>query len=227
MTEEEAKRKLTAILSADVEGYSRLMADDEEATVRMINDYRELMIGLIKDHRGQVVDAKGDNVLADFSSVVDAVRSAVQVQKELADRNSALPEHRKMAFRIGINLGDVIDEQGTIYGDGVNVAARLEGLAEGGGICISGTAFDQVKNRISVGYEYQGKQSVKNIPDPVRVYKLLLEPEASGKVIGEDEPRQKKKRWAAMVAIAVLALVAGGLLWNFYLRPDFPRLLSY
>jgi adenylate cyclase len=137
------------------------------------------MTGLIKDHRGEVVDAKGDNVLAEFSSVVDAVRCAVQIQKDLTDRNSELREHRRMAFRIGINLGDVIEEQGTIYGDGVNVAARLEGLAEGGGICTSGTAFDHAKNRISVGYEYQGKQSVKNIPDPVRVCKVLLEPEAA------------------------------------------------
>jgi adenylate cyclase len=220
MTEDQAKRKLTAILSADVKGYSRLMADDEEATVRTINAYREVMTGLIKDHRGRVVDAKGDNVLAEFSSVVDAVRCAVQVQKDLTERNSELPEHRRMEFRIGINLGDVIEEQGTIYGDGVNVAARLEGLAEGGGICISGTAFDHVKNRISVGYEHQGKQSVKNIPDPVRVYKVLLEAEAAGKVIGEEELRPRKKRWAAIAAVAVLAVVAGGLIWNFYVRPD-------
>jgi TolB-like protein/class 3 adenylate cyclase/Tfp pilus assembly protein PilF len=219
MTEEQAKRKLTAILSADVKGYSRLMADDEEATVRTINAYREVMTGLIKDHRGRVVDAKGDNVLAEFSSVVDAVRCAVQVQKELTDRNSELPEHRRMEFRIGINLGDVIEEQGTIYGDGVNVAARLEGLAEGGGICISGTAFDHVKNRIPVGYGYQGKKSVKNIPDPVRVYKVLLEPEAAGKIIGEEESRPRRKRWAAIALVAVLAVVAGGLMWNFYLRP--------
>ena len=220
VTEERAKRKLTAILSADVKGYSRLMADDEEATVRTINIYRQVMSGLIKDHRGRVVDAKGDNVLAEFSSVVDAVRCAVQVQKELTEKNAELQEHRRMEFRIGINLGDVIEEQGTIYGDGVNVAARLEGLAEGGGICISGTAFDQVKNRISVGYEYQGKQNVKNIPDPVRVYKVLLAPEAAGKVIGEEEPRPRKKRWAAIAAIAILVVVAGGLLWNFYFRPD-------
>ena len=220
MTEEKAKRKLTAILSADVKGYSRLMADDEEATVTTINAYRDVMTGLITDHRGRVVDAKGDNVLAEFSSVVDAVRCAVDVQKDLTERNSKLPDTRRMEFRIGINLGDVIDEKGVIYGDGVNVAARLEGLAEGGGICISGTAFDHVKNRLSVGYEYRGKQRVKNIPDPVRVYKVLLEPEAAGKVIGEEEPRPKKRRWAAIAAGAVLVLVAGGLLWNFYLRPD-------
>ncbi len=220
MTEGQIKRKLAAILSADVKGYSRLMADDEEATVRTINAYRQLMTSLIKDHRGRVVDAKGDNVLAEFPSVVDAVQCAVAVQKEFQARNAELPESRRMEFRIGINLGDVIEEQGTIYGDGVNVAARLEGLAEGGGICISGTAFDQVKNRASVGYEYRGKQGVKNIPDPVRGYKVLLQAEAAGKVIGEEEPRPRKRPWASIAAVAVLAMVAGGLIWNFYVRPD-------
>lgn len=219
MTQERAKRKLTAIFSADVNGYSRLMADDDEATVRTINAYREMMTGLIKEHRGRVVDAKGDNVLAEFPSVVDAVRCAVEVQKGLKERNSELQEHRRMEFRIGINLGDVIEEEGTIYGDGVNVAARLEGLAQGGGVCISGTAFDHVKGRISVGYEYQGQQTVKNIPDPVRVYKLLPEPEAAGRVIGEAEPRPTRKRRAAWAAVLVLAVVAIGLIWNFYFWP--------
>ena len=219
VTEERAKRKLTAILSADVKGYSRLMADDEEATVGTINAYREVMTGFIKDNRGGVVDAKGDNVLAEFSSVVDALRCAVEVQNELKERNSELPEQRRMDFRIGINLGDVIEEEGTIYGDGVNVAARLEGLAEGAGICISGTAFDQVKNRVSVGYEYQGKRSVKNIPDPVRVYKVLLEPEAAGKIIDEKEPRPIKGLWMAIAAVVILAAI-GGLVWHFYVRPD-------
>jgi adenylate cyclase len=120
VTEEWAKRKLAAIFSADVKGYSRLMADDEEVTVRTINAYREVMTSLIKEHRGRVVDAKGDNVLAEFSSVVDAVRGAVEVQKELKERNADLPERRRMEFRIGINLGDVIEEGETIYGDGVS-----------------------------------------------------------------------------------------------------------
>ena len=179
------KRKLTAILSADVKGYSRLMADDEEATVRAITAYREVMTRLIKEHRGRVVDAKGDNMLADFASVVDAVRCAVGVQKELKERNSDLPEHRRMEFRIGINLGDVIEEEGTIYGDGVNVAARLEGLAEGGGICISGIAFDQVKNKLKLGYEYLGEHSVKNIAEPVRVYRVRMEGVDSGGEMGK------------------------------------------
>jgi adenylate cyclase len=161
MEEKKTKRKLTAILSADVKGYSHLMQDDEEATVRTITAYRGVMSSLIQEHDGRVVDAKGDNLLAEFPSVVDAVRCGVKIQKELKVRNAELPEQRRMEFRIGINLGDVIQDGDTIYGDGVNIAARLEGLAEGGGICISRTAFDQVKNKLDVGYEYQGEHSVK------------------------------------------------------------------
>ena len=154
VSEPKKKRKLTAIFSADVKGYSRLMANDEEATVNTINAYRDLMANLIQTHDGRVVDAKGDNVLAEFPSVVDAVRCAVGVQKEIRAKNAELPEHRKMEFRIGVNLGDVIEEGGTIYGDGVNVAARLEGLAEPGGLCISGTAFDHVRDKLTLGYKY-------------------------------------------------------------------------
>jgi adenylate cyclase len=150
---------------------------------------------------------------------VDAVKCAVKIQQTLKTKNAGLPEDRRMNFRIGVNLGDVIEEEDRIYGDGVNIAARLEGLAEGGGIYISGTAFDQVKNKLSVGYQYVGKQTVKNIPDPVRAYKVLMEPEAAGKVIGEEEPKPTKWGWKT-VAAGVLALVvlAGGLVWNFYLR---------
>jgi class 3 adenylate cyclase len=185
VVQERTKRKLAAILSADVKGYSRLMADDEEATVNTINAYREVMTNLIQDHNGRVLDAKGDNVLAEFASVVDAVRCSVEVQKEFKTRNEGLPDQRRMEFRIGVNLGDVIEEGETIYGDGVNVAARLEGLSEAGGICISGTAYDHVKSKLALGYEYLGEQTVKNIPEPVRAYKVLMEAEAAGKLIGE------------------------------------------
>jgi adenylate cyclase len=178
MNEGQPKRKLTAILSADVKGYSSLMEDDEEATVHTITAYREVMVGHITGKNGRVVDAKGDNILAEFASVVDAVRCAVEIQKELAKRNDDLPEHRRMEFRIGINLGDVIEKQGTIYGDGVNVAARLEGLAEGGGICISGTAYDHVENKLAVEFEYLGEQAVKNIRKPVKAYRVLMGPDA-------------------------------------------------
>jgi adenylate cyclase len=136
------KRKLTAILSADVKGYSRLMGEDEAETVKTLTAYRKIMGELIQQHRGRVIDSPGDNLLAEFGSVVDAVQCGVAVQNELKARNTDLPESRRMEFRIGINLGDVIEAEGTLYGDGVNVAARLEGLADGGGICISGTAFD-------------------------------------------------------------------------------------
>jgi adenylate cyclase len=220
MTEEQAKRKLTAILSADVKGYSRLMEDDEEATVRTINAYRELMVEHITRQNGRVVDAKGDNILAEFASVVDAVRCAVEIQKELSKRNDQLPENRRMEFRIGINLGDVIEEKETIYGDGVNIAARLEALADGGGVCISGTAFDQIGKKLSIGYEHLGEQTVKNIEKPVRTYKVLMEPEYAGKVIGEKRPKARSWRWAAALA-GIVILVAGVFaLWNFYLRPD-------
>ena len=220
MTEELTKRKLTAILSADVKGYSRLMGDDEEATVHTITVYRGVMRGLIEGQNGRVVDAKGDNLLAEFPSVVDAVRCAVKIQKELKVRNDDLPENRKMEFRIGINLGDVIEEEETIYGDGVNIAARLEGLAEGGGICISRMAFDSVKNKLDVGYKYLGEHSVKNIAEPVRVYKVLMEPENAGEVIGEEGPKPQQWRFAATASAVALIVVAGAFaVWHFYFRP--------
>src|SRR5512147_380527 len=151
MTTQEVKRKLAAILSADVKGYSRLMGEDEEETARTLNAYKDVIAGLIRHHHGRVVDAPGDNVLAEFSSVVDAVRCAVELQKELKVKNSDLPENRRMEFRIGINLGDVVEDGEQILGDGVNIAARLESLSEAGGICISGTAYDHVENKLSLG----------------------------------------------------------------------------
>jgi adenylate cyclase len=176
MPPENVERKLAAILSADVKGYSRLMGEDDEATVRTLTAYREVMTTLIQQRRGRVVDAPGDNLLAEFASVVDAVRCAVEIQRALEARNAELPPNRRMEFRIGINIGDVIVEGEKIYGDGVNIAARLEGLAEAGGICIAGTVYDQVKNKFSLGYEYLGAQAVKNIAEPIRVYRVRLEP---------------------------------------------------
>jgi len=136
MNTEGFKRKLTAILSADVAGYSLLMDDNEEATVRTLTTYRHAIEDLVQQYRGRVVDSPGDNILAEFTSVVDAVNCAVEIQRDLAERNAELPYNRKMEFRIGVNLGDVIEEEGRIYGDGVNITARVEGLAEGGGICV-------------------------------------------------------------------------------------------
>jgi class 3 adenylate cyclase len=170
------KRKLTAILSADAVGYSRLMGEDEEATVRTLTAYREIMNTLIQKHGGRVVDSPGDNLLADFASVLDAVRCAVEIQEELKLRNAELPENRKMEFRLGINLGDVIDEGDRIYGDGVNIAARVEGLAEAGGICISGTVYEHIKDKLALWEEFLGEHTVKNIKEPIRVYRVRMEP---------------------------------------------------
>jgi adenylate cyclase len=220
MTMEGFKRKLTTIFSADVAGYSRLMGEDEAATVKALTAYREIMAGLIKQHRGRVVDSPGDNVLAEFGSVVDAVQCAVAVQKEFQARNAELPENRKMEFRIGINLGDVIEEGDRIYGDGVNIAARLQSLADPGGICISKTAFDHIETKLPLGYEYLGEQTVKNIAKPVGAYKVLMEPRVV--VAGEKEKRLPVRSWRRKTilagALAVLVVIVGLLVWNFSVR---------
>ena len=173
MAENGFKRKLVAILSADVKGYSRMMQDDEDSTIRTLTTYRSALSNLIQKFRGHVVDATGDNMLAEFTSVVDAVNCAVEVQRELAERNAELHKERKMEFRIGVNLGDVVEDEDRIYGDGVNIAARLESLAEPGGICISDFVYRQVKNRLKVAYEYLGEKTVKNIKEPVPVYRVV------------------------------------------------------
>ena len=219
MAEEGFKRKLSAILSADVKGYSRHMGEDEEATVRTLTAYRGVLSSLIQKHRGRVVDSPGDNLLAEFGSVVDALRSAWDIQQEIKSRNADLPEDRRMNFRIGVNLGDVIQEGERIYGDGVNIAARLESLAEEGGICISGTTYDHVKNKLPLRYDYQGEQTVKNIEDPVRVYRILMEPGAPPKAAAEAEPKQNRLKLAfAILAFVLLLAVAVGV-FNLYLRP--------
>lgn len=175
MNSQEVKRKLAAILSADVKGYSRLMEENEVGTIRTLTTYREIMANFIRQHKGRVVDSPGDNLLAEFISVVEAVQCAVEIQREFKLKNAELPEKSRMEFRIGINLGDVIEEGERIYGDGVNVTARVQSLADGGGICISGTAYDQVENKLRLSYEYLGEQTVKNIAKPVRVYRVLIE----------------------------------------------------
>ncbi len=220
MATEGFKRKLTAILSADVAGYSRLMGEDEAQTVKTITAYREVMSELIKQHRGRVIDSPGDNLLAEFASVVDAVQCAVAVQKEFHSRNAELPENRRMVFRIGINLGDVIEEGDRIYGDGVNIAARLEALADPGGICVSKTAFDQIETKLPLGYEYLGDQTVKNIAKPVGAYRVLMEPRVT--VAGERKEAKAVPLWRrkAMLAggVAFVVVVIGALIWNFYFR---------
>ncbi len=179
------KRKLTSIFSADAVGYSRLMGDDEAATVRTITSYRTAIADLVQQFRGRIIDTPGDNILAEFPSIVDAVNCAVEIQRELAKRNAELPDNRKMEFRIGINLGDVIEEEGRIYGDGVNIAARVESIAEAGGICISGTAYDQVVNKLGLDYEDLGEHQVKNIARPVRIFRVKSQNNLSKRLASE------------------------------------------
>jgi adenylate cyclase len=223
MATQEVKRKLTAILNADVKGYSRLMGEDEESTARTLNVYKEVMTGFIQHHRGRVVGTAGDSMLAEFASVVDAVRCAVEIQKELKTRNTDLPENRRMEFRMGVNLGDVIEDGEQILGDGVNIAARLESLSEAGGICISGKAYDEVKNKLPLGYKYLGEQVVKNIAEPVRVYRVLMEPEAVGKVIGEKKSKPKQRQRTAIGLLAtVIVLIVAIVIWKLYI-PSTPQ----
>jgi TolB-like protein/class 3 adenylate cyclase/Tfp pilus assembly protein PilF len=224
MTTQTTSRKLKAILSADVKEYSRLMSQDEVGTIRTLNAYKEAMSALIEQYKGRVVDAPGDNLLAEFGSVSDAVNCSAEIQRELAEQNAELPDSRKMEFRIGINLGDVVEEEGRIYGDGVNIAARVESLAEGGGICISGTVYDQIKNKLGLEYECLGEQPVKNIPEPVRVYRVLSIPGAAAhRVVKAKEAVGRKWRKISLAIAAVVIVAAAAVaVWNFYLRPSPP-----
>src|SRR5215470_465853 len=175
MGEERVERRLTAILAADVAGYSRLMGADEEGTLAALKMLRrEVADPKIKEHRGRIVHTTGDGLLSEFVSVVDAVRCAVEVQREMAARNGGVPADRRIDFRIGINLGDIILDENDIFGDGVNVAARLEALAEPGGICVSRVVRDQVRDKLAILFEDMGDQQVKNIARPVRAYRALL-----------------------------------------------------
>ena len=174
MAPEPVERKLAAIVSADVVGYTRLLAQDEGATIRTLTDYREAIAMLVRQHRGRVVDAPGDNVLAEFPTAFDAVQSAIEIQRVLRARNTDIPSERRMEFRMGIHLGDVRVEGERIYGDGVNIAARLEKLAAPGGLCISATVHEQVRNKLEVAYDDLGDQTVKNVPDQVHVFQVMI-----------------------------------------------------
>ena len=175
MTEERVQRRLAAILAADVVGYSRLMDVDEETTLRTLRAYRKIIDGLVTSHSGRVFGTAGDSVIAEFTSPVEAVRCAVEIQQDLEESNADLPKDRRMRFRIGVNLGDVMVDGDDLLGDGVNVASRLEGLADTGGICISGTVYDQVAGKISQAFEFMGEQTLKNIEGPVRAYRVFTD----------------------------------------------------
>src|SRR5262245_48630480 len=217
-------RKLAAILSADVAGYSRLMGEDEEATIRTVTAYRDVIAALVRQYRGRVVDAPGDNLLAEFASVLDAVQCAVAIQRELNARNTALPPPRRMQFRLGLNLGDVIPDGERIYGDGVNIAARLEGFAEAGGICLSGTVYDQVATKLPLTYKFLGLQNVKNIARPVRAYRVQV-------ASGSTDRKGRLRHWrgagpwsrTALAVVGLLLLLGGGVVgWRLVLPPSRP-----
>jgi adenylate cyclase len=199
------ERRLTAILCADVHGYSRLMGDDEEATLHTLTSHRKLIDSSIEQHHGRFVNSAGDSVLAEFASVVEAVSCAVEIQTLLKAENASLPPERRMEFRIGVNLGDVMVEGEQIYGDGVNVAARLESLAEPGGICISGTVHDQVRDKLALGYADLGEQAVKNIARPVRVWRVLLDGTAPTRPASRRLPLRFRR--AGLFSVVGLAIV--------------------
>jgi adenylate cyclase len=215
MSDPHFKRKLAAILSADVEGYSRLMSLDDADTVNTLKSYREKISRSVLSHYGRVVDSPGDNILAEFVSAVDAVKCALEIQDEIEECNASLPNDRKMVFRIGINLGDVIADGDRIYGDGVNIAARLEGLATGGGICISGNTYEQIQNKVPVGCEFIGNQSVKNITNPVPAYRIWKDPDATACTIKTPVQRKSKKTVLAAAAVAII-FIGGGALFIKY-----------
>ncbi len=219
--EQKVTRKLRAILSADVKGYSTLMTNDEVYTIQTLKEYRQIMSGIITDHSGNVVDMPGDNIMAEFSSVVNAVQSSVAIQKALKLKNNDLPHDKHLEFRIGINIGDVVQDGDSLYGEGVNIAARIEGLADPGGICISRGAYDHIRNKLNLGYEYIGEHTVKNIKNPVRVYKILMAPEDAGKVIGE-RLKPSARKWALSIAIA-LTIIFTIIGYQIYQRMNAPE----
>jgi TolB-like protein len=208
MTKDSIKHRLAALLSADVVGYSRLMAQDEVATIRTLSAYRDKITTIVRENEGRVVDFVGDNMLAEFHSALDAVDCAMNIQRALFLLNTKLDESRRMNFRIGINLGDILIDGEVIYGDGINVAARLEGLAESGGICISESVFTQVHNKLELGFVDMGTKTLKNIPDPVRVYRVVAqEAEIPSPMAETTSQQQARMPLPAKPSLAVLPFV--------------------
>ena len=216
------ERRLAAVLIADVVGYSHLMEVDEEGTLgRLQSDLRELFEPKLAEHHGRLVKTTGDGLIAEFHSVVDSLRCALEIQRGQAERNITRPEHQRLSFRIGINLGDVIAEGGDLYGDGVNVAARLEGLAQAGQVMISGAAYEQVEKKLSVGFEFQGDQRVKNIDKPIRVYRVLTDPASAGKTVGAVKKPRRSALRAVIAALGLLFVFGAGA--SILLRPWEPK----
>src|ERR1700755_2536666 len=213
------KRKIAAIFAADIAGYSRLVAEDEEETLRRLAPYRQVTDDFISRYGGRIFNTAGDAVLAEFSSAVEAVRCAIDIQESLRTRNLAYPPSRHMSFRIGITIGDVVERDGDLLGDGVNIAARLEGLAEVGGICVSRAVHEQVANKLSVQFADIGAQEVKNIPNPVHAYMVALRAEDAA---ADALLRKKKSSRVPPLLVPILAVaavvVAGGVGAALYAR---------
>lgn len=222
MANEGLKQRLAAILSADVKGYSRLLSQDRVSTINTLNDHREMFANFVQQYDGRVVDSPGDNILIVLESVSDAVNCAVEIQREIAERNAEVPSARMMQWRIGVNLGDLVEEDGKVYGDGVNIAARLENLAEPGGICISGRVHGQVHGKLGLEYEPLGEHTVKNIDGPIRVYRVLSYPGAAAhRVVKAKGDLVRRWRKTAMVAAAILIAGLGGLaIWHYTSQSD-------
>src|SRR5215831_9500606 len=226
MTEDRQQRRLATIFAADVFGYSRLSAENEEETLRTLKAHRAVIDRLIARHDGRIFNTAGDSVLAEFSSAVEAVRCAIAIQEELRVRNAEIPENRRMDFRIGINVGDVLVDGNNLYGDGVNIAARLESITPPGSTCISGSVFALVKNKLSYGFEDIGLQTVKNIPEPVPAYRLAPSPAVSPAVRPEKIKESSKTnsfdwRWAPALVVAA-AVGAGAFYWSEHSREARP-----
>ena len=215
------KRHLRAVLAADIVGYSRLMEADEAGTItRQKNHLSELIKPTIAEHDGNIVKLMGDGVLVEFSSVVDAVQCAIALQRAMVGREADIPEDQKIRYRVGINLGDVFFEDSDIFGDGVNIAARLEQMAEPGGICVSGTAFDHLKYNIEAGHEFLGELRVKNIQQAVRVYRILIDEKSAAAAIANPISRTGIRNWAVVATVFVLCAIAGGTWWWWAQQPD-------
>lgn len=219
MADKGIQRKLKVIFSADVNGYSKLMGYDEEYTVDKITAYRDTIALLIKNNHGRVVDAPGDNILAEFDIPLDAIHSAIEIQRTLKTENGKLPDNRRMDFRIGINMGDVLQKDDRIYGHSVNIAARIENLADPGGICISKGVYDQVEGKLDLGFADLGPHSVKNIEKPVRIYKVLLNQGDTGKVVKSAKSKASIGRWIVVTTIALTVAGAGASVWYQQLEP--------
>ena len=206
------ERKLATILSADVAGYSRLMAEDEEQTLRIFRAHKEVFESLVAMHKGRIFNTAGDAILAEFGSAVEAVRCATEIQAALQTRNNQFPPDRQVNFRIGVNLGDVIVQGQDLLGDGVNVAARLQTAAEPGGICVSGSVYDQIRNKLSLSFNPLGEKSFKNIPQPVRTFSIT-EAEGHGRLPSPRAGRGRAAGW--IVAAVLLAALAAGAYWTY------------